>query len=148
MQGLWPLLSESLTRLLAAVWGLLYIENLTAVWLAAGGTVCGNGVLPGGAMWFCRSRASPDFFFFTVLSYFTVCFLFFHRVHGRIKIFLNKKIYKTLNFTVKIPRKKVGGADAKQTGRKGCGSVGHGNCGGRGSGGCGRKGIRPQPDVA
>lgn len=107
------MLSESLTRLLAAVWGLLYIENLTAVWLAAGGTVCGNGVLPGGAMWFCRSRASPGFFFFTVLSYFMVCFLFFRRVHGKIKIFLNKKIHKTLNFTVKIPGKKVGGADAK-----------------------------------
>lgn len=81
-------------------------------------------------------------------GYFTVCFLFFHRVHGKIKILLNKKIHKTLNFTVKIPRKKVGGADAKQTGRKGCGSVGHGNCGGRGSGGCGCKGIRPQPDVS
>ena len=53
------MLYKSLTRLLAAVWGLLYIENLTAVWLAAGGTVCGNGVLPGGAVWFCRSRASP-----------------------------------------------------------------------------------------
>ena len=66
-------------------------------------------------------------------------FLFFYRVHGKIKIFLNKKIHETLNFTVKIPGKKVGGADAKQTGRKGCGSVGHGNCGGRGSGGCGRK---------
>ena len=62
---------------------------------------------------------NPSFFFFTVLSYFTVCFLFFCRVHGKIKILLNKKIHKTLNFTVKIPGKKVGGADAKQTVRKG-----------------------------